>query len=386
MRIVHVTQYFHPDKGYQENSLALEQIKLGYQVTIICSDDLTLWASNENKKAAILIKEDTFSLATGIKIIRLKTLMKLSGRLFVKGLKKTIREEDPDILILHGVFLPSTLLSVLGLRNGSKRVKVVIDDHMVNAGSFNNHSSLLYKIFRPCFHFLLRKSKVKVSKWVAVSKETKEFMINNYGIKEKIELIPLGYNEKTCFYDPVAAENWRVESNLPPTFKYVLYIGKCDDYKNPLDLFDSFKKFHEKHPDFALLIVGEVSDKYQDSIKQKALSLNISDKIFIKPPLNNFEINKVLSLARMVIWPHGSSMTMLEAMACNCPVIASEIEVNKERLSDGRGLMFKNLENDLLTQMNNMEQLRENIIMNAKRWVRQFSWESINAEFLKDIN
>jgi glycosyltransferase involved in cell wall biosynthesis len=386
MKIVHVTQFFHPDKGYQENSLALEQIKLGYQVTIICSDDVSLWASDNDKKTAILNKDERFLAKTGIKIIRLKTVFRLSGRLFMKMLKNTIKEEDPDILILHGVFLPSTLISLFSIGKNGKNVSVAIDDHMVNAGSFNRYSSALYKILRPFFHYFLNKSSVKVSKWVAVSKETKEFMINNYGIKEKIELIPLGYNEKTCFYDPIGAENWRLESNLPSIYKYVLYIGKCDDYKNPLDLFDSFKKFHEKHSDFALLIVGEVSDTYRDSIKQKALALDISDKIFIKPPVNNFEINKVLSLARMVIWPHGSSMTMLEAMACNCPVIASEIEVNKERLSDGRGLMFKNLENDLLTQMSNIEQKREDIIMNAKRWVCQFTWESINVEFLKDIN
>jgi glycosyltransferase involved in cell wall biosynthesis len=386
MKIVHVTQYFHPDKGYQENSLALEQIKLGHKVTIICSDDLTLWASDDNRKAAILNKEETFSLTTGIKILRLKTLVKLSGRIFVKGLKKKISEEDPDILILHGVFLPSTLLSLLSLDKGSGNVKVIIDDHMVNAGSFNSYSSVLYKIFRPGFHFLLRKSKTKVSKWVAVSAETKDFMINSYGITDKIDLIPLGYNEKTCFYDPVAAENWRLESDLPSTYKYVLYIGKCDEYKNPIDLFASFKKFQERHSDFALLIVGEVSESYRASIIQRAASLEISDKVFIKPPVKNLEINKVLSLARMVIWPHGSSMTMLEAMACNCPVIASEIEVNKERLSDGRGLMFKNLGNDLFTQMDTLEQKREDIILNAKKWVSQFTWESINRQFLKDLD
>jgi glycosyltransferase involved in cell wall biosynthesis len=257
---------------------------------------------------------------------------------------------------------------------------------MVNAGSFNKYSSFLYQIFRPFFQFLLRKSKIKVTKWVAVSAETKDFMINNYGIKDKIELIPLGYNEKTCFYDPVAAENWRLKSGLPSNYKYVLYIGKCDKYKNPIDLFASFKRFHEKRPDFALLIVGEVSEEYRSAISQKAASLEISDKVFIKPPVNNLEIKKVLSLARMVIWPHGSSMTMLEAMACNCPVIASEIEVNRERLSDGRGLMFKNLENDLITQMDTLEQKREDIILNAKKWVSQFTWESINRQFLKDLD
>jgi glycosyltransferase involved in cell wall biosynthesis len=211
-------------------------------------------------------------------------------------------------------------------------------------------------------------------------------MVKNYGIKDKIELIPLGYNEKKCFYDPVAAENWRIENGLPSVYKYILYIGKCDNYKNPIDLFSAFKKFHEANQDFALLIVGEVNDKYRMSIIEKAAVLYISDKIFIKPPVSNLQINRVLSLARMVIWPHGSSMTMLEAMACNCPVIASALDVNLERLGECRGLMFENLDDDLLNQMIKMEDKREEIILNAKKWVSQFTWESINNQFLKNLN
>lgn len=387
MKIVHVTQYFHPEKGYQENSLAIEQIKLGYDVTIICSDDLTLWAANNDQREAILNKERKFVNETGIKIIRVKKIFKISARVFAYGIRKEIRGESPKILFLHGVSLPFTIFSLFSLSKGSLRgVKVIIDDHMVRAGSFNPYSSIFYKIFSPCFRLILKLSNVNVSKWVAVSSETKDFMIKNYGIKDEIELIPLGYNEKICSYDPIGAENWRIQNDLPSKYRYILYIGKCDNYKNPIDLFSSFKKFQEANTGFALLIVGEVNDEYRTCITEKAVMLNISDKIFIKPPVKNLEINKVLSLARMVIWPHGSSMTMLEAMACNCPVIAPKINVNLERLSHLRGLMFENLDDDLLKQMMDIENKREEIISNAKKWVNQFTWESINREFLKDLN
>lgn len=386
MKIVHVTQYFHPEKGYQENSLAIEQIKLGYDVTIICSDDLSLWAANTKEKEAILSKEKIFVSNSGIKVIRIRKIFKLSGRIFAQGIQNAIKKEKPTIVIFHGVSLPFTLISLFGLNKSLSDVKIIIDDHMVSAGSFNKYSSLLYKLFIPCFRIILKLSKVNVSKWVGVSNETRDFMIRNYGIKDRIEIIPLGYNEKTCFYDPIGAENWRIENDLPSEYKYILYIGKCDNYKNPMDMFTSFKKFIEMNPNFALLIVGEVNDEYRASMLEKAALLNISENIFIRRPVNNSGINKVLSLAYMVIWPHGSSMTMLEAMACNCPVIASEIDVNLERLGDYRGLMFKNLNDDLLSQMINIQYKREEIIANAKKWVSQFTWESINRQFLKDIN
>jgi glycosyltransferase involved in cell wall biosynthesis len=386
MKIVHVTQYFHPEKGYQENSLALEQVNSGHNVTIICSDDVTLWAASKTEKRAIFRKEKLFMNKTGIKVARVRKIMKVTGRIFTAGLIKRIRREKPDILFLHGVSLPFTLVGLFAYKKQTLcRPKIIIDDHMVNAGSFNSHSSLLYKFFIPCFRLLLNLSKADISKWVAVSSETKDFMIKNYGIKSNIEVIPLGYNEKTCYYDSVAAENWRKESELPAGYNFILYIGKCDNFKNPIDLLPAFKRFAEKNADFALLIVGEVNPQYKISLIEKAHSLNISDKIFLRPPVNNSEIKSVLSLAYMVIWPHGSSMTMLEAMACNCPVIASAIDVNIERLGENRGLMFKNLDDDLFDQMMEVANKRSELISNASKWVSQFSWQSINKEFLKDL-
>lgn len=385
-KILHVTQYFHSEKGYQENSLALEQIKLGYQVTIICTDDLTLWAASNDDRELILKKDKIFSEHTKIKIIRLRKLFKISGRIFCFGLGKKIKEENPQILFLHGVSLPMTIFGLLSInKKFGKNTKIIIDDHMVAGGSFNQYSTPLHSIFKPIFQLILKFSKANIVKWVAVSNETKEFMLKNYGINEEIEVIPLGFNSDTCYYDPQGAEEWRIANNLPANYKYVLYIGKCDNYKRPIDLLLPFKNFIELNENFALVIVGEMSPAYSLLITQKIASLGISDKVYIRPPVKNIDIRKVFSFAYMAIWPHGSSMAMLEAMVCNCPIIAPDIDVNLERLSDLRGLLFKNVDIDLLIQMHNVSKLREQIVGNASNWVNQYSWENINKDFLVNI-
>lgn len=385
-KIVHVTQYFHSEKGYQENNLAMEQIKLGYQVTIICTDDLSLWAASNDDKEIILIKDKVFSDRTKIKIIRLRKFYKISGRVFCFGLYKKIKEEKPQILFLHGVSLPMTIVSLLSInKKHNQNIKIIIDDHMVADGSFNKYSTPLYQIFRPVFQVILKFSNANISKWVAVSHETKEFMLKNYGLKNEIEVIPLGFNGNTCYYDPSGAEEWRIANDLPANYKYVLYIGKCDNFKKPMDLLLPFKKFSELNENFALVIVGEISPEYSLILNQKITSLGISDKVYIRPPVKNMDIRKVFSFAYMAIWPRGSSMAMLEAMVCKCPVIAPEIDVNIERLDNKRGLLFKNIDNDLLVQMLKIPKLRIEIVENASKWVEQYKWENINKDFLVNI-
>lgn len=385
-KILHVTQFFHPDKGYQENSLALQQIKMGFDVTIICSDDLSLWSENIDQKNSILKKDEIFQNETGIKIIRLKKILKISGRIFAFKLRKNICAENPQILFLHGVYLPFTFIGLLSItKKSAKTLKVIIDDHMVFAGSYNKYSSVLYKIFNPFMRFAIRISNANISKLVAVSNETKKFMLRNYNFKKNIQVIPLGYNDELCYYDQSGAEEWRIQNNLSVNYRYILYIGKCDNYKNPIDLLLPFKKFLENNNNFALVIVGEMNYEYANIFNQKVNILDLTDSVFIKPPVKNADIRKVFSFADMAIWPHGSSMAMIEAMACNCPVIAPAIDVNLERLGDMRGFLFDDINEDLVIQMQNTIVHRNEIILNAKKWVIQYSWESLNKKFLENL-
>ena len=116
---------------------------------------------------------------------------------------------------------------------------------------------------------------------------------------------------------------------------------------------------------------------------EKIIELNIKDKVFLVKSVPNNKMRYVFSIAQLVIWPHGSSMAMLEAMACECPVIAPDIKVNRERLSDGRGEMF--IENNLLDLVNKMTFVLENkdiITPKAKKWVNEFAWSKLTDRFL----
>ena len=79
-------------------------------------------------------------------------------------------------------------------------------------------------------------------------------------------------------------------------------------------------------------------------------------------------------------------MAMIEAMACHCPVIASDHDVNRERLGQGRGVLIEeNSSDSLFRSMSAVEEDRESIIKNAKEWVSNYSWNHIEQQTMQGL-
>lgn len=379
MNIIHVTQFFHPARGYQENHLSILQVKDGHKVTIICTDNLSLWGVTDNEMQKL---DKKFSEKYNVKILRLHKFLEFSTRIFVMGLKKALYKENPELLIIHAVSLP---MSLQAMKWGAKNnVRMIVDDHMVEAGSFNRFAKYFYKIFHKVFPVYLKLFNIKIAKWIAVCDETKKFMLDNYGITDHITVVPLGYNDNNIFRDIRAGRKWLKENALPENAPYILYIGKFDNMKDPIDLLEPFNIFLKNHQKYRLLMVGDPAPEYANKIENKIVELHLEDKVFIRKSIANDQMRKVFSFAQMTIWPHGSSMAMLEAMACKCPVIAPNLNVNLERLSGGRGMVFE--ENNNLDLTDKMEQLlknKEQIVVAAELWVLQYSWRKIACDFIK---
>jgi len=378
MNIVHVTQFFHPERGYQENHLSILQSKENHKVTIICTDDLSLWGVDYYTMKQL---DQEFTDKYNITIIRLHKIFEFSTRIFVKGIFQTLDLLKPDLLTIHAVSLP---MSLSAMKWGSKNnIRMIVDDHMVEAGSFNNFSQNFYIVFKKLFPLYLKIFNIQINKWIAVSGETKDFMKKNYAINDEIEIVPLGFDDSTVFYDEKGGKQWLSDNKLPLDNPYILYIGKLDNMKNPIDLLEPFKIFHKKHPNFKLLMVGDPSEEYAKNLNDEIEKLRLKEIVLLVKSIPNNQMRKVFSIASMTIWPHGSSMAMLEAMACNCPVIAPNITVNKERLANYRGAMFiENNNNDLVLKMDYVLQNKTKLTLNAKKWVDCFAWSKLMDRFL----
>ena len=263
------------------------------------------------------------------------------------------------------IFNPSQLEGVL-IKNKSNKIITVVHDLI----------PLIFKRGKQYYYFKYFFPKVieNSEKIIAVSNFTKYELINYYKISEdKIHVIYNGISE--------IFKNF----NLPRQ-AFILYVGRFEKLKNIEALIKAFTIFIKKYKlNYFLVLIGN------GHIDESLINKEIKNKIKILKNVSDKELVNFYNTASLFIFPslyEGFGFPPLEAMACGCPVIVSNVaslpEVcgdaayyvdpyDVESIADG---MYK-----ILTD----KALRENLIKNGLERVKQFSWEKTAREILKII-
>lgn len=162
---------------------------------------------------------------------------------------------------------------------------------------------------------------------------------------------------------------------------YMLYVGGRDWYKNfdlLLNAFISKKYFY----DFDLVLVG--GGKHLSPQQQEAVSKCHRKETWIKQKFcNDFELAGLYSNAAAFICTslyEGFGITLVEAMACGCPVIASNVSSIPEVLGNA-GLLFNPKDSkDLgrkIDEIINNPSLSANLVRKGRLRAQKFTWTAM---------
>jgi len=129
--------------------------------------------------------------------------------------------------------------------------------------------------------------------------------------------------------------------NLKSDDKVVLYAGRIDIGKNVEGLIGALALI-QNDVSFKLIICGEGANRA--SVEQMARELGIADRVIFTGYVDNLwelmkRANAFVSLSRC----EGCPNVVLEAMACECPLIVSDIPAHREMLNEKEAL-FVNLD------------------------------------------
>ena len=100
-----------------------------------------------------------------------------------------------------------------------------------------------------------------------------------------------------------------------------------------------------------------------------------------------FQLRDFYCAADIAVWPAQESMSMLDAAACGLPIVANDTMSAAERI-DGNGISYRL--NDLadmvqaLLALQTPETRRRMGLCGAQKIVRDFSWESVAKQRLRD--
>lgn len=335
MKIVHVEDYFDPSAGYQINELVYANKIYNDEVYIITSTDMTPFHKSLN-----LDMDREFENNTGAKLIRLDPIIKVSGRLILKKMWKTIKEINPDILFMHGIGDFKDLCLLIP----KLQYTVIRDCHMSWIASKNRFRKIFFSLFNIIFANIINSSN-KYDVIFALGDEEKEYL-DNLGISDdKIKFLRHGYNSSTMYFDEADRQAIRRGYGLGTSDTVVAYIGKFDASKQPDLIFDIISNLSNELIEkfrINLLFLGSKNDEYMELFYNKYRNLKKQVNIIVDEPKAFRELRKYYSAADICIFPKETTLSSIHAQVCGCSVIMEKHTSNVERVVNQKNLFELN--------------------------------------------
>jgi glycosyltransferase involved in cell wall biosynthesis len=206
------------------------------------------------------------------------------------------------------------------------------------------------------------------------------------------------------------------EKRLEP--KQLLFVSKVSPEKGLHVLLEAFKEVVEKNPCVRLEVVGSLnawplgfliwlsedskvqklasfhrkgSSSYFDYLTRRCVSLNISNNVTFHGRIPHEEVVKFYQAADVFVLPsftEAFNMDIIEAMACQVPIVATKVGGNPEAVEDGKtGLLVESgnsraLTNAILELLSN-EALRRKMGKIGRKQVESLSWDNIVTNLLQ---
>ena len=235
---------------------------------------------------------------------------------------------------------------------------------------------------------MLNEGPKKASFVITDSAFAKDCLIEQYQFqKEKIRVIPLAAGD---IFRPIEDELFLKQrlNSLGIKEKFILYTGGANWNKNLPRLLEAFSsvKRHLEIP-HKLVLVGQKSWGY-DKLLPKVHQLGLDNEIIFTGYVSDEDVVYLYNGAEFFIYPsllEGFGISAVEAMACGCPIAASNIPVFKEVVQEA-GIFFnpEDVEDmtQAMTKLITDSHLRQDYSAKGIQRSKFFSWEKTARETL----
>ncbi len=215
---------------------------------------------------------------------------------------------------------------------------------------------------------------------IAVSQATRQALLQSYGIPEdRVVVIPNGY---TPALEPVrdAQRLAAVRARYGIPGPYILYLGRIQPRKNLVRLIQAFARLAPAYPDLSLVLAGP-GGWLEEGIRAEIARQELRGRVLLPGYIAAEDKAALLSGARVFAFPslyEGFGMPVLEAQACQVPVLTSATSSLPEVAGDG-ALLVNPLDVEAiaagLRQLLEDEALCARLRANGLANLSRFAWE-----------
>jgi glycosyltransferase involved in cell wall biosynthesis len=225
-----------------------------------------------------------------------------------------------------------------------------------------------------------KKHLIKVpTKYVAISESTKRDALRYWGLSaDKVDVIYLG-----SFITPKSPR-------MSFGSRKIVMVSDISPRKNHVRLLRAFEHVYKSIPDAELIFAGYVRKNVPQfkATLDEILKRNEGIKIRVCGYVSDADVKSLYEEADVFVYPslyEGFGLPVLEAMACGCPIIASNITALPEVVGDA-GLLVdpydvEALAKAMLTVLND-DDLKREMSKKSIAQARRFSWENTCSAYI----
>ncbi len=306
---------------------------------------------------------------------------KIGGKLkFYFRLPKLLKQDNIDVYWGTNYILPKK----------DKNIKYVLTIHDLAIKKFKTIGSLKTTIVQK---LLLKKSIKRADKIIAISKATKEDIIDIYKIpEERIQVIYEGTNFEAKEIEISEKQKEEIENKLGiKDKKFIFFLSTIEPRKNIETLVRAFNYMKRKENiDLKLILSGGLGWNY-DTVLELVENSEFKEDIKMTGFISNEEKSYLYKNAECLVYPslyEGFGLPVLEAMSNKCLVVTA----NNSSLPEVGGnaafyyesvLNYGELGNKILEVINLNKEEKEIKINRGLEQVKKFTWDKCAKETLE---
>lgn len=246
-----------------------------------------------------------------------------------------------------------------------------------------------YKLFDTFYMRLLMGVSCRISDRVlAVSENTSKDVEKILGIRpDKIAVIPWAVE---MAFQKILDENvlMAVRGKYDITEPFLFYCGSLSPRKNILRVLKAFEAIKATIPHMFYISCGQ---SWKDAEVRKFIDSRLSDRVKLLPFLSNEELVVMYSMADLYLYPslyEGFGLPILEAQACGCPVLTSNVTSCPEVAGRGAHIVDPYSVEQISRGMVKIvtdRGYREELVSAGHENVKKYSWAKTARTLLRNI-
>ncbi|MGY0611409.1 MULTISPECIES: glycosyltransferase [unclassified Luteimonas] len=187
--------------------------------------------------------------------------------------------------------------------------------------------------------WLTRKTLHGADAVLTVSQAMRRAVISDFGVDAcMVSTIVNGVD--TAVFHPRDRQTVRRQLGIDPAAKLVTYVGRLVESKGMHELLEAFAAVHVREPNAMLGLVGDgvMRERLARMVAESGLAARVRMTGGLEP-LQVAEWIAASNVLTLPSWSEGYPNVLVEALACGCPVVATDVGGAGEIVASGSGIL-----------------------------------------------